>query len=142
MSFCPLESYEWDGTKAECGSSGVLLMASLLPICDIRSRAQGNQPAKRRLRVCFGVFTRVRGEGEQRGQNSWWRWRRYREKQRLSKDELDMTRRREAERKWSGGLGRNGALGKEGRLIKRVFSLPGVKLSERLGGICCPTFPL
>lgn len=42
MSFCPLESYEQDGTKVECGSSGVLLMASLLPICDIRSRTQGN----------------------------------------------------------------------------------------------------
>lgn len=27
-------------------------------------------------------------------------------------------------------------------LIKRVFSLPGVKLSEQLGGICCSTFPL
>lgn len=30
----------------------------------------------------------------------------------------------------------------EGHQMKRVFSLPGVKLSEQLGGICCPTFPL
>lgn len=31
----PQESYEWEETKAECGSSGVLLKASLLSICDI-----------------------------------------------------------------------------------------------------------
>ena len=53
MSFCPLESYEWDEVEAECGSSGVLLMASLLPICDIRSGAQGNCQEGRRLSVCF-----------------------------------------------------------------------------------------
>lgn len=42
MSFCPLESYEREETKAEFGSSGVFLMASLLPICDIRWKIQGN----------------------------------------------------------------------------------------------------
>lgn len=70
MSFCPLESYERDWTRAECGSSGVLFMASLLPICDIRSRAQGNCQGKEgsvtgsvSLCMCIYVYVWVEREG-------------------------------------------------------------------------------
>lgn len=50
------------------------------------------------------------------------------------------------ETRWQEGsakeAGKERGTSKEWILIKRVFSFPGVRLSERLGGICCPTFPL
>lgn len=50
------------------------------------------------------------------------------------------------ETRWQEGsakeAGKERGTSKEWFLIKRVFSFPGVRLSERLGGICCPTFPL
>lgn len=148
MSFCPLESYEQDWTRAECGFSGVLLMACLLPICDIRSRAQGNCQGREdcvtdsvSLCVCVYIYVWVERKGEkgQWGQNSYWR--RYRGKQRLSKDELDMKRRKKTWRKWKGGWKGMGHLG-GGSSDEKGIVFPGVKLSEWLGGICCPTFPL
>lgn len=79
MSFCPLESYKRVGMKAECGSSGVLLMASLLPICDIRSGAQGKCQGRKGcvsasvcvyryicISVCEGDLKSKKGEEDKR----------------------------------------------------------------------------
>lgn len=85
MSFCPLESYEQDRTGAECGSPGVLLMASLLPICDVRSRAQGKCRRREDVRVtdsvslCVYMYVYVQNSGwylgtVQRKAKVKWRW--------------------------------------------------------------------
>lgn len=136
MSFCPLESYEWEETKAECGCSGVLLMSSLLPICDIRWRAQGNYQGEEKALPLYPAACMYK-----------WIWRLKKKKPAkqlavldisasIGKKELDMMERKITPITWR--VHWDGTC----HLNKGTFSLPGVKLSVWLGGICCPTFPL
>lgn len=151
MSFSPLESYEWDRTKAECGSSGPLLMASLLPICDIRSRAQGNCQGRERcvsvsvsLCVCVCVYVLY--------VYVWKRWKRTKRAKQLVVLET-IERKAKVKKRWIGhdekkegrkeverGLGRNGALGRRGNWLKGYFLSHGSSCQSDSVAFVVPPF--
>lgn len=101
-------------------TAGKVMSAFLHPeVCESRHRGKKNTEAKT-VRGAWDDGKKTKGYEEMN-----WTWHETRWQEGSAKE-----------------AGKERGTSKEGFLIKRVFSFPGVRLSERLGGICCPTFPL
>lgn len=105
----------------ECEETARKIMSAFLhpEVCASRNRGKENKEAKT-VRGAWDDGKKTKGYEEMN-----WTWHETRWQEGSAKE-----------------AGKERGTSKEWFLIIRVFSFPGVRLSERLGGICCPTFPL
>lgn len=105
----------------ECEETAGKTMSAFLhaEVCESRHRGKKNKEAKT-VRGAWDDGKKTKGYEEMN-----WTWHETRWQEGSAKE-----------------AGKERGTSKEGFLIKRVFSFPGVRLSEWVGGICCPTFPL